>query len=142
MPAPQVGEFLGNFELRRFHEIDGDQPGDVRHAVMLARHIKTAGKLAIEQRQEGDRPRLVGLAPFRDLILHLPHRRVEMPEHRGDRLIEVELDTPVPHFNQRLLPAAAPEQRRLRAQALEIAADRHRLRDHGAVVEHERRHAL
>jgi hypothetical protein len=67
---------------------------------------------------------------------------MQVAEHRRDRLIEVELDAPVPHLDQGLLEGAAAEQRRLRAQTLEVPADRNRLGDHRAVIEHQHGHAL
>ena len=72
----------------------------------------------------------------------LLHRRMQMLEYARHRQEQVQLDAPVPHFDQRGLERAAPEQRRIGLQRLEIAADGDRLRDHGAVVEHERRHPL
>src|SRR5262245_17007041 len=58
----------------------------------------------------------------------------------GDRKQEMQLEPPVPHLDARHLERAAPEQRRLRLQRLEVAADCDRLRDHRAVIEDQRRH--
>ena len=109
---------------------------------MVAGDVEPVLQFAIEQCQELDDPRLVGLSPLGHLVLHLAHGRMQVAKHRGYRLVEVELHAAVPHLDQRLLLAAAAEQRRLRAQPLEIPADRHRFGDHRAVVEHQRRHAL
>src|ERR1700683_3183396 len=49
---------------------------------------------------------------------------------------------PVPHLNQSGCDRAASEQCGLRLYALEVAADRDRLRNHGAVIKYQRRHPL
>src|SRR4051794_16436596 len=85
MPAPHVRELVRQAELRRLHEIEPDEPGYVRDREAVAGDERPVGELAVEKAQELDHPRLVGLAPGRDLRhLHLGHRRMEMAEHRRD----------------------------------------------------------
>src|SRR6266550_7494415 len=55
---------------------------------------------------------------------------------------KMQLETPIPHLDAGKLQRTAPEQRRIGLERLEITADRDRFRDHRAVVENERRHAL
>ena len=81
-------------------------------------------QFAIEQAEKFEHARPVGLAPFGHLRFHVLHGRMQMAKDRRHRLVEIELHAPVPHLHQRLLGGAAPEQRRLRTQSLEIAADR------------------
>jgi hypothetical protein len=52
------------------------------------------------------------------------------------------LDPPVPHLHHRLLKGAFAEHRRRRMKAFEVAADRDRFGDHGAVVQHQGRNPL
>src|SRR5439155_25376779 len=99
MPAPHVAELLRKLELCRIHEITRDETGDVRDAEILTRHVAAITELAIEQAQELERARLVGLAPLRNLMLHFAHRRVQVTEHGGHGLVEVELEPAVPHFD-------------------------------------------
>ena len=50
--------------------------------------------------------------------------------------VQMELDAPAPHLDQRAVQRAAAKQWWLGLQRLEIAADSHRFRDHRAIVEH------
>src|SRR5829696_6749670 len=138
MPAPHVRKFVRKTELRRLHEIEPDEPGDIGDREAVAGDEPAVGELAVEKAQELDDPRLVGLAPGRDLRhLHLGHRRVEVAEDRGDGAEQAELKPPLPHLDAGALEGAGAEQRRLCMQLLEVAADRDRLADDGAVVELE-----
>jgi hypothetical protein len=65
-----------------------------------------------------------------------------MAKHLGNAEQQVQLDAAAPHLDDSRIAPAAPEQRRLGLQCIEIAADCDRLGDHGAVVEDERRHPL
>ena len=109
---------------------------------MIAGNEQAVPQFAIEEGQEIERARLVGLAPFGHLLLHILHGRMQVAKNGGHRCIEIELDAAVPHLDQRLFLAAASEQGRLGPQSLEVAADRDRLRDHRAVVEHQHRQPL
>src|SRR5215211_961290 len=143
VPAPDMGEFLRNGEVGRLHEVDRDQTGYVGNGEVIAGHIELILQFTIHDAEELDDTRFVDLGPFGQLRgLQLLHGRVRVAEYIRYRRQEVELHAPVPHLDQRLFFRPAPEQRRLRPQALEVAADGHRLGNHGAVVEDENRHAL
>src|SRR5262245_6099084 len=52
----------------------------------------------------------------------------------------MQLKAPIPHLGPRDLQGATAEQRRSGMQRLEVAADRNRFRNYGAIVEDQRRH--
>src|SRR5215207_11468133 len=63
MPAPHVRKFVRHAELRRLHEVEPDEPGDVGDREAVADNEPAVGELAVEKAQELDDSRLVGLAP-------------------------------------------------------------------------------
>src|ERR1044071_3444376 len=70
MPAAKIREFLGHDQLRRPHEVDGEQRGDVGDRVVITRDEHAVLQLAVEQREKFEYARTVRLAPFGDLRLH------------------------------------------------------------------------
>ena len=54
----------------------------------------------------------------------------------------MQLEAAIPHLDAGKLQRTTPEQRWIGLERLEITADRDRFREHRAVVENERRHAL
>ena len=130
MPALKIGPCLRNCELGDAHEIDRDHRGDVGDAVIRSRDEFAVFQFTVEEFQESEHPRLVGLAPIRHLRhLHLRHRRMQMTEDEGERQEEMQFDAPVPHLDQRGFERADTEQRRIGVKTLEIATDRDRLGD-------------
>src|SRR5258708_37460268 len=65
-----------------------------------------------------------------------------MQKPLATRKIESQCHPPVPHFDDGGLQACPAEKRRIRLQSFEIAANRNRFREHGAVIENERRYPL
>src|SRR5271169_6172237 len=79
MPAAYVFILLRDFEFRRFHEIDGDEPGDVGDAESRSGQESSSREFAVQYLQKLGHPRLVDFRPFRDLRhLHLGHRRMSV----------------------------------------------------------------
>src|SRR5256885_2781318 len=115
MPAAQIAEFLRHDQFGRAHEVDRHERRDVGDGIVIARDEHAILQLAVEQREKLEHARAVRLAPFRDLRLHVLHRRMQVAKHRRDGLIEIEFDAPVPHLDQRLLHRTAAEQRRVPA---------------------------
>ena len=137
MPTAQIGKLLRHRQLRYFHEIDGHERRDVGDGKLLSGDIRPLFQFAIEEAQKFEHARLVGFAPRRHLrIDHHLHGRMQMLKQVRHGKVQMELDAPAPHFDQRAVQRAAAEQWRLGLQRLEIAADSHQFRDHRAIVEH------
>ena len=131
-------------ELGGLHEIDRDQAGDVGDGVAVAGRERPVRELAVEDAEKIHDARLVGLGPGRHLRhLHLASWPGGCCGTRGrSETADAAQAAGSTSRPRAMLQRPAPEQRRLRIERLEIAADGDRFRDHGAVVEHQRRHPL
>jgi len=61
---------------------------------------------------------------------------MQVLKHARHRQHQMYFGAPIPHLHQRSGNCSSAEQQRFGLHPLEIAADRDRLGDHGAVVEH------
>ena len=66
MPARHVGAFLRHLDACGFHEVDRDQAGYIGDRIGITRDELPVREFAIEQLQEFDGLRLVGLHPIRE----------------------------------------------------------------------------
>src|ERR1700682_2607205 len=125
MPAAHVFVLLRDVELRRLHEIDRDEPGDVGNAELVSSDKLSFREFAVQELQGLGPPRLIDFRPLRHLRhLQLGHTRMLMTKDRLYRAVKPQLDAAVPHFYFCDLDRVAAEQIRLRMLRLEINADR------------------
>src|SRR6266545_6882288 len=98
VPTLEIPERVGDRELRRLHEIDGDEAGDVGDRELVTGDERSVGELAVEQGDELQDARLVGLSPGRHLRdLHRFHRRMRVAKNVRNRKQEMQFEAPVPH---------------------------------------------
>src|SRR5438552_2330271 len=86
MPAAHLRAIVGKGTAGEFHEIERDEPGDVRDGEALAAHERPLRELLLERRQEFQRAGPVRLGPGGDLRhFHARHHRMRVPEAMADR---------------------------------------------------------
>ena len=125
MPADDNGHVLERRQADERREIDDGQQRDVRHREVRADEIvASVAKFGIEPLHHAGQGATVGLAERLVLVDQRRRRGMRVPPEIGYRHHDPQLDTPVPHVDQRRVERVGAEQRRLRMDRIEIAADR------------------
>src|SRR5580704_6668710 len=140
MPSRKVLLIFLDLDGGRAAEVDSDKRSDISNRVALACDEFAIGQDSVEPFEAFNRGVLCNLAVLLDLrdaaleeIAGVAERRRRHPEN-------FEFHAPIPHLDQSLVLRVNAHQRRLRLDGLEIAANRDRLGDMGAVVELEHRY--
>ncbi|HVA68495.1 MAG TPA: hypothetical protein VNF45_04230 [Candidatus Binataceae bacterium] len=140
MPAREISLIGLDRDFRNAAEINRDNGGDIGDRKLVTRYKAMRAEFPIEPGEtvlgvEALHFSVLGQladAPFKEIVA--------LAKSVGDRLQNVEFHPAIPHLDHRALFCAGAEERRLRMEFLEVAADGHALGDAGAVVEFEDGH--
>src|SRR5271170_444047 len=122
-------------------EVDPNERSDIRDSEAIARDERLVADLRVEPLQLLLDGLALRLAVFGELLDARLEQLVGVLERTCGNGKEVQLHSPVPHLDERLLAVVLAHQVRLGMQTFEVATDRDRLGEMGAIVELDERQA-
>src|SRR5271154_1260260 len=136
MPSREILERRIRRDAGRLRgEVDPNERGDIRDGEAIARDERLVADLRVEPLQLLLDGLALRLAVFGELLDARLEQLVGMLERTRGNGKQVQLHSPVPHLDERLLAIVLAHQVGLGMQAFEVAADRNRFGEMGAVVE-------